>query len=112
MPVHSAIAFEKNSVERCRGEERFQSAGLRHGETLFKECADFGSLFGVGQRVPETPRGGPLPAHAARGYRDIRDLARVLYRTAPVGSLVPFHGQPVPKPLALTMPEARAHSPR
>ncbi len=38
--------------------------------------------FGVGQRVPETPRGGPLPSHAARGHRDIRDLTRVLDRTA------------------------------
>ena len=71
--------------------------------------------LGVGQRVPEAPRGRSLPAHAARGHRNIRDLTRdltcVLHRTGRVGSLVPFHGQPVPKPLALTMPGARA-SPR
>ena len=71
--------------------------------------------LGVGQRVPEAPHGGSLPAHAARGHRNIRDLtcdlACVPHRTGRVGSLVPFHGQPVPKPLALTMPGARA-SPR
>src|SRR5262249_49943736 len=53
-----------------------------------------------------------LPAHATRGHRNIRDLICVPHRAGRVGSLDPFHGQPVPKPLALTMPGARAISPR
>ena len=36
--------------------------------------------FGISQRVPEAPRGRPLPAHARRGHRDIRDLPGALGR--------------------------------
>jgi len=48
--------------------------------------------LGIGQRVPEAPRGRPFPAHTTRGDRGTRDLAFVAHRTALVGSVVPSHG--------------------
>lgn len=54
--------------------------------------------FGVGQRVPEAPGGGPLPAHAARSHRDVGDgtcvscVLQVADRPVRVGSVVPCHG--------------------